>query len=366
MNRLLRHVAAILVTAFVAACADKNPMMPDQPMTPVYPPLTPAQAPRVAPRLAVMTFVIATGPEGRSFFDNFLPCLNRGAVSYVNTHAGRRAWFRACDLGTGVMIDGTGEIEWAASAPGPARADFCTFGPPERCETSFRWNGTLAITLDDTLTVALDTYRVNDVVVTFVGGPQLQSLNVMIGADTILMNDPELATELFDDSGRTLDAIPNPTESVAALTDGDLHRLAYQGIAELASFLLNETLESGRGDHEHTLSCGTSSVSYDAQQLPTVTSSWNACLFSGLVYDGSFTMTWGRFDVSGNTFDAIRLDLSGTLTLGGAVPRVRISSLQILMSNADGGSIEGALNVTLTLTGTGGSRSLAFTLLVDD
>jgi hypothetical protein len=313
-----------------------------------------------------MTFLVAIGPQGVSFFDNFLPCLNRGALSYVNSNAGRRVWFRGCDLGTGVVIDGNGEIEWAA-APGPDREPFCVFGAPSRCAAGFRWSGTLAITLDDTLTVQLDAYQVTDVVVTFgVDSIQLQSLNVAIGADVIPMTDPGLAAELVNFSGQTLDDIPGASESVTALIDADLHRLAYGGISGLTAILFNETLESARGDHVHTLSCGTSTVTYDAQKLPTITSSWNACPVNGLIYDGDFTMSWGQFAVTSSTFDAIRLDVSGTLTVGGGVPRVRISHLRVLMSNADGGGVDGSLGVTLTMTGTGGSRSLAVTLLVDD
>lgn len=356
----LRNSVVILATAFVAGCGS-------DPVSPHYRPLTSVEAERVGPRLAVMTFVVAIGSEGRSFFDNFLPCLNRGALSYVNSDAGRRVWFRGCDLGTGIVIDGNGEIEWAAGAPGPDREPFCVFGAPSRCAAGFRWNGTLAITLDDTLTVELDAYQVTDVVVTFgVDSIQLQSLNVVIGAEAIPMSDPGLAAELVDFSGQTLDDIPSASESVTALIDADLHRLAYEGISDLGSFLLDETLESARGDHVHTLSCGTSTVTYDAQQLPTITSSWNACPVNGLIYDGNFTMSWGQFDITSNTFVAIRLDVSGTLTVGGGVPRVGISNLRILMSNADGGGVAGSLGVTLTLTGTGGSRSLAVTLLVDD
>jgi hypothetical protein len=357
-RRVGNEALAILATACVASCGG-DPVSPN--------PVAAAQAARVAPRLAVMTFAVAIGPEGRSFFDNFLPCLNRGALSYVNSAVGRRVWFRGCDLGTGIVIDGNGEIEWAADAPGPGREGFCVFGAPSRCDVGFRWNGSLAITFDDTLTVVLDAYEVTDLVTTFgVDTIQLQSLNVVIGGATIPMNDAELAAKLFDATGRTLDAIPNPSEEVTALSSADLHRLAYQGITDLSAFLLDETLESARGDHVHTLSCGTSSVTYDAQQRPTITSTWNACNINGLIYDGTFAMTWGEFDVTSTTLSAIRLDVSGTLTLGGGVPRVRITNMQDRMSNADGGGVEGLLGVALTLTGTGGSRSLSVTLLVDD
>jgi hypothetical protein len=354
-----RYCAAILVAASAASCGGDA-------TGPSYAPLTAAQATRVAPRLAVMTFEVAIGSEGLSFFDNFLRCLNRGALSYVNSNAGRRVWFRGCDLGAGLVVDGTGEIDWA-DAPAPDREMFCTFGPASQCQTGFRWNGTLVITLDDTVTVQLDAYEVTDIVVTFpVDSIALQSLAALIAGTTIPMNDPALAGVLFDASGRTLDAIPNSSESVTALSTADLHRLAYAGIADLGAFLLDETTESARGDHVHTLSCGTSSVTYDAQQLPTITSSWNACSINGLIYDGNFTMKWGRFDVRSGSFDAIRLDVSGTLTVGGAVPRVDISDLQVLMTNADGGNVEGSLGVRLMLTGTGGLRSLAVTVLVDD
>lgn len=356
--KLRWQVAAILAAAFEAGCGD-DPTSPG--------PLTGDQAARVAPRLAVMTYAVATQFGGRSFFDNFLPCLKRGALSYVNSDRGRRVWFRGCDVGTGVVIEGSGEIEWAAGAPGPDREPFCTFGPSASCATGFRWQGTLVITLDDSVTVGLDAYEVTDVSVTFgVDTIQLQSLNVVIDGATIPMNDPELAAKLFDTNGRTLDDIPNPSESVAALSQADLHRLAYDGISVLASFLLDETQEAARGDHVHTLSCGTSSVTYDAQRLPTITSTWNGCSINGLIYDGTFIMKWGRWDISQSSFDAIRLDVSGTLTVGGAVPRVGITTLRVLMSNADGGSIEGSLGITLTLTGTGGSRSLAVTVPVDD
>ena len=358
-----RYPAAILGAALIASCGGEDPLGP----------LTAPQSARVAPRLAVMTYAVATAPAGRSFFDNFLPCLERGALSFVDSDRGRLVWFRGCNLGTGLVIEGSGEIEWAGAAPGPAREPFCTHGLSPHCATSFRWSGTLAITIDDSITAGLDAYEVTDVSVTAsVDTIQLDSLKVVIdgagaGAGaTIPMNDPELLAQLFDTTGRTLDDIPNPSESVAALSQADLHRLAYDGISVLGSFLLDETQESTRVDHVHTLSCGTSSVTYDAQQLPTITSTWTGCSINGLIYDGTFTMKWGRWDISQSSFDAIRLDVSGALTVGGAVPRVHLTDLKVLMSNADGGGIAGSLGITLTLTGTGGSRSLAVTVPVDD
>src|SRR5215216_4060620 len=73
----------------------------------------PVQAPGpTASKVAVLSIAVATGDEGRAFFDNFIPCPRRGVIDYTNTPAGRRATFSGCDAGDGVVVDGDAEVRW--------------------------------------------------------------------------------------------------------------------------------------------------------------------------------------------------------------------------------------------------------------
>lgn len=73
----------------------------------------------VASKLSVLAVTVATGPRDRAFFDNFLPCARRGVVDYRETNAGRSATFSGCDLGDGVVVDGTAELRWPGTKPSP-------------------------------------------------------------------------------------------------------------------------------------------------------------------------------------------------------------------------------------------------------
>jgi hypothetical protein len=132
---------------------------------------------------------------------------------------------------------------------------------------------------------------------------------------------------------------------------------------DLASFLLDETLEAGRGDHVHEGPCGTSAVTIDADQLPHVLNTWTDCPDRGLLVDGQFTMEWGRWEIDAQPA-ILRMDLAGDITVGGGVPTVSLSALRWTATVA--GSPPGQLSVTLELEGPGGPRTWTATIPVDD
>ena len=86
----------------LAACGGPD----SQPQTP-----SPQMIERLASRISVMSLVVAVAREGGGAFDNFIPCVRRGAINYHNTEAGRHATFNDCDLGDGISVHGGGELK---------------------------------------------------------------------------------------------------------------------------------------------------------------------------------------------------------------------------------------------------------------
>ena len=112
---------ASVVVALMTGCSEDN-NNPGGPATGSAP-----ETVLVASKLAVLAVAVATGPEGRSFFDNFLACPRRGVVNYHNTAAGRRATFSGCNVGDGVTINGTAELRWVGPNLSPDRAQLTRF-----------------------------------------------------------------------------------------------------------------------------------------------------------------------------------------------------------------------------------------------
>jgi len=351
----MRHaiLAAPVLIGVAVACGDET-TGPD--------PAALALAERIAPRLAVMAFAVANGPQGRAFFDNALPCVRRGVVNYANTETGRAVTFAGCDVGDGLTLDGTGELRWGPSEPAANREPLCGFGTAEACAAGFTWAGELRVTVDGEPHVLTEGFTVSDIVAAGTEPVELQSLRVALEPAAVVVTEAgPLLDQIFDPTGIDLGTIPNPSGSVATLSEADLRRIALHGAMDLAFFLLDETVESARGDHEHQMPCGTSGVTYDAEQLPHVTNAWSQCPDRGLLFDGDFTMEWGRWELNGRELVAIRMDLTGSLTIGGGIPTIELTSLRwtVTPSGTD-------LEITLELEGPGGARTVAWTIPVDD
>src|SRR5262245_10497903 len=87
---------------------------------------TPDIQERIATALSYIAFAVANGHEGTSFFDNFVPTPRRGIARYVNTPAGRSVTFSGCDLGHGIIVNGTGELVWVGPGLASTRTKFCS------------------------------------------------------------------------------------------------------------------------------------------------------------------------------------------------------------------------------------------------
>lgn len=303
---------ALLMCALLAACSD--------PVAPLDPP-DDDQSARIMPGLRAMAFATATSGSGHSLFDNHVPCVRRGVITYSDDDLGRRqAAFHGCYLAAGVRASGQGHLVPLGS--------------------SWRWEGPLQITLDDTLVVGVDSFSLAAV-------------------------DAAVLAALRDTSGLTLNTIANASGSLDALTNADLNRIAHHLGMMLASFQLDETLEAAQGNHTHTFSFGTTVVTIDPSLLPHLANTWTNANLGGVIVDGVFTMEWGIFETSGNSLNAMRLDLSGDFRLGGGLPRVHLTGLRWLVTGT-GAGFPANVTIALELTGPSGTRSFTTTVRLDD
>ena len=96
--------------------------------------------------------------------------------------------------------------------------------------------------------------------------------DVSAGGASFPIEDSGLPSEVFGSGGMNIDAIPNSSGSLDVLTSVDLERLALDPGLALFAFLINEISEV-RPDHTHDLGCGTSAVTFDANQSSSMLSS---------------------------------------------------------------------------------------------
>lgn len=330
---------------------------------PLVIPMAPVIARRVAPRLATMAYIVAVAGQGRGFFDNFFPCMRGGALRSVDSPEGRRVGFIGCHLGDSIVVSGEGNIIWVGAGLAASRSVFCTGDNPPVCEDAFRFAGNLRVTVGD------DTYDVTSFAVSSIvpaardsnGLPRLRSLYAVLEGSDLLMTDSTLRDSYFDPSSFSLDTRPNPGLSLSALEVPDLARLSWSLATMLAWVQLDETLESSRGTHSHTLDCGSFQVTYNAQQLPTIAYDFTGCNLAGVIVQGDFTAVWGEFNPDGGV---IRLDLSGGFVLGGAVPKVSITSLTWRATNVV--PLPNTAVLSLVLAGPGGPVTWTVNAPVDD
>ena len=177
------------------------------------------------------------------------------------------------------------------------------------------------------------------------------------------VDDETLLSQLFDTSAMDINSIPNPSRSLSALTESDMKRLVYEEAIFLVSFLLNEFMESQRGNHTHEYPCGTSVVTQNLEDQTTrIDNTWNNCDLnsSGLFMDGTFGVE-GNFD---GKLGRAAIIIEGDLTIGGGIPKITIGRLEWSLEGAN--SLVGQVRISGKIEGEVDERSFSFDLIVDD
>jgi len=345
---LLKMPDAPLLT-MTGAAADLSPVV-----TPTAT-LTPLQ--RLASRLSVMTLAVAVAREGRGPFDNFLPCVRRGVINYYNTEASRHAAFNDCDLGDGISVNGSGELRWVGPGLSTDRQTF----------SRIIWEGELTAAIDGNLGVRINEFEIDSIKMQIEfrrGLPerlQLDSLTVTLLGETMQVDDKTLPSQLFDTSALDIDSIPNPSRSLSALTESDMKRLAYDQATFLIRFLINEAVESQRGNHTHEYPCGTSVVTQNLEDRTTrIDNTWNNCSLTsnGLFMDGTFSLE-GTFDE-----ELLAITIEGALTIGGGIPKIAIRRYEWSLEGAKPHAAQ--VHISGKIYGEVDERSFSFDLIVDD
>ena len=333
MNKgwLLSSIALTVALGLMvlAACGGSD----SQPQTP-----SPEMIERLASRLSVMTLAVAVAPEGGDFFDNFLPCVRRGVINYHNTEAGRQATFSDCDLEDGVSVHGGGELKWV----GPE------LSTDRQTISRIIWAGGLTAVIDDNTEVRINELEIDAIEMQIdfkrdlPDRLQLGSLTVRLLGRTMRVEDNTLPSQLFDTSAIDINSIPNPSNTLSALTESDIKRLAYREVTPWILFLFNEGMESQRGNHTHEGACSNSVVTQNLEDLTArIDNTLRHCDFtgSGLFMDGTFSLEGNLLD------ETLEIIIEGDLTIGGGVPKTTIRKLEW--------SIEAVDRVNFSLTGSG-------------
>jgi hypothetical protein len=319
-----------------------------------------------------MSLAVAAAPQGRGFFDNFLPCVRRGVVVYRNTSLGRAVTFHGCDLGEGIVVNGSGELRWAGSGLETMRGEtFCRFDS-RSCPPDLVWTGSLSFDVEGSESGQLDGFRIENLTMEEGGGvfPDFVdaetfdlgfiSMTVRIDDAGVEVDDRALPSKLFDTSGLALSSIPNSSGALASLTENDLRRIAFEVLMDMASFLLDETIDP-RGPHEHALPCGVFRVDPGDQEPPVIEADLRECDLAGIIQDGLFRFQWEELGDDGGT-----MIVEGEFELGGGVPRVELERARwIVQIQGPGDQLE-QIHVHGELEGPSDIRAFDYTLMVDD
>jgi hypothetical protein len=342
--RVFSMTLSVAIGMFAGACGSDGPTAPA------------ATDVLIASKVSVIAVAVATGGEGHAFFDNFVECPRRGVIDYTNTPTGRRATFSGCDAGDGVVISGDAALAWTAPSGDRSRI--------------------ASIDVTGTLTASIGSgapKQVGRVTVTGIGfggatEPTVERLvtgpvRVTAFGGTTALDGRATPAAVFA-PGLTIDALPNVSSSLDALTEADLKRIAFSGALRLAAFLFDETLEIQRGDHQHQLACGTTRVIPDlATLLPHLESAWpGVCSIDrGLFATGTFTQDWTEFDASSGRLTMV---VSGVLTFGGGVPRVALTRVEWSLTGLT--TLPATLRISGRLVAGSQSRTFSFDVPIDD
>jgi hypothetical protein len=321
---------------------------------PVVPP-TEAEA-LYASKVAALAVAVATAHRGTSFFDNFIPCARRGVINFAEGSDGARnriAQFSGCDTGDGVVVDGAATI---ASTPSGADASAIT---------GVTLNGNLQVAGPDgartitTLAATNVSFRIGTDPV--VQGLVVENVRVRLGGAEFPMDARADPHGIFEPGGLNTSSIPNSENSLAALTDADLKRIAFHSALVLVSVLFNETSEA-RAAHTHDLPCGTMQVTASGQGAqPRLTNHWQDCPAGSLFVSGDFVLEWAELDQNSGRMAMLA---SGEIVLGGGTPRLALTRLEWTVSGIR--SLPAVATFSGRLVTATGERRYSFTVPVDD
>jgi hypothetical protein len=311
----------------------------------------------IASKLATVAVAVATAGEGHSFLDNFLPCPRRGVIDYRNSPNGRLATFSGCDAGDGIVIDGSAELRWTSAGADRSRISTIEIvGPLQVSEAGGGATTVNTATISNISFSAASDPFVPPSVERF----QYTSARVVVNGESATPNELANPTRIFKPA-LTIDALGPGT--IASLSAVDMKRLAYHGALRLVATLFNETLETQRGDHTHSLPCGTMQVTVDrVRNLPVLNMNWNSCdIGDGLFISGVFTVDWAAFDPNAGV---LTMRLVGSATFGGGVPRTTVTQLDWSLS----GISSFPANARMAMTVLDGTRQGSFlaNLVLDD
>ena len=173
------------------------------------------------------------------------------------------------------------------------------------------------------------------------------------------VDDATLISQLFDTSAMDIDSIPNTSNTLAALTESDMKRLAYGQGLFLFSFILSE---SQRGNYTRDYPCGSSSVIQNVEDQTTrIDNTWNGCdlTSSGMFIDGAFSLE-GAFDE-----ELFSITIEGSLTIGGGIPKVTIRRMEWTLERGTK-PFPAQVRIFGKIYGEADERTFSFDLIVDD
>lgn len=309
-------------------------------------------------KIATVAVGVATAAEGGGIFDNFLACGARGVIDYRNTPRGRNATLSGCDVGDGVVLDGTIEVQWTSAGADRSVISILDVAGPIRVRVDGASAGEVAnVAVRNVVFLPRPSQGDPPTLDAF----DLANARVVIDDRQVALDSRATVAKVFRPT-LTVDAIPNPGESLDALTEADLKRIAFSVSVANARLLFNETLEVARGDHSHTLDCGTSRVTVDrAKNLPRIDNTWSGCDLERVFVSGAFSSEWLEFDVDNRR---VTMVLNGNMTLGGALPRIAVDRIEWSVSSLT--AFPSATTISGRVVRGAVVRTFSFTAVLDD
>jgi hypothetical protein len=347
MKTLLTRLSIVALGLSLACGGDGNNSL--APLT--IDPLT------VRSKVATVAVAIATAGQGHGFFDNFIACPRRGVIDYRNTARGRNATIVGCDVGDGIVLDGTVEVQWTSNGADRSIITMIDVVGPIHVTLA----GAAAGDVDNVVLRGIAFRGAGNSVESVLDRFDFVTARVVVDGQLMPLDGHASVSNVFHPT-LTLDAIPNAGESIDALTEADVRRIALSGATLLAGVLFNETLEVARGDHLHTLPCGTTRVTVDkGRNLPRLDNTWANCDLSGLLVSGTFSTEWLELDTTNNRLTML---LSGNTTLGGGVPRVLADRIEWSVSGFS--TLPGTMKISGKIVRGTNERAFSYDLLIDD
>jgi hypothetical protein len=314
----------------------------------------PDQSALIASKLSVLSIAVATDPEGLNFLNNFIPCARRGVVDYRKTLAGRRATFSGCDLGDGVTVEGSAHLRWRGPGLSRRRSRI----------RKLKLVGAVAVTVVDSGTAPVQHMTVEGIAFRKSGKPSLgslvrKSLRVTLFGKRFKVDERGSPRRLFEPKGLDINTIPNPSNTLAALTEADVKRIAYHPALILYA-LLDEASDAGGVErtnrnpygsvHIVPNRNGTAHLDYMLRALP---------IGRGMFIEGSFSQDWTELATPGRLAMAVQ----GQITLGGGIPRTTLDRVEWGLGGAPKPS---QIRISGRLLAGNQERSFAFDLVVND